>query len=133
MPRNATESEGVLNAKQQAALAALLEGTTITDAAQSAGIDRTTLHRWLRDDLEFRAARNRGLRLLEESVMARLVPLADRALGVVEEQVGERDLQVALAVLKGVGVLAGTSIRIGSGSAETLRQADFAAEVLGQR
>ena len=45
-----------LSPKKIRALEALLTASSVTDAAKMAGVDRTTLHRWLSDDSQFRAA-----------------------------------------------------------------------------
>lgn len=42
--------------KRQAALAALMESSTLTEAAEKAGIDRRTLYNYLHNDLEFARA-----------------------------------------------------------------------------
>jgi hypothetical protein len=47
LPRKATPGDG-LSAAQETALAALLAGQTVT-ATQAAGVDKTTVYRWLRD------------------------------------------------------------------------------------
>ena len=44
---------------QLAAIVALVGGSSVTDAAERVGIDRTTLHRWLSGDAAFLAALNR--------------------------------------------------------------------------
>jgi hypothetical protein len=49
-----------LSPTQTAALESLLSGTSITDAAAAAGVDRTTLHNWPRKNFVFQAALNRG-------------------------------------------------------------------------
>src|SRR5262245_44514608 len=49
-----------LTPPQETALAALLLGKTVTAAAQTAGVDRTTIYRWLKEDFDFLAALNRG-------------------------------------------------------------------------
>src|SRR4051794_4458037 len=49
MPHNATE----LAPNQLAAIAALVGDCSVTDAAGRAGVDRTTLHRWLAGDAAF--------------------------------------------------------------------------------
>jgi transposase-like protein len=40
---------------QTLAMAALLAGKSITEAARAAGVDRTTIHAWLKKDASFRA------------------------------------------------------------------------------
>ena len=47
---------------QAAIVEAMLAGNTITDAAAEAGVNRHTVHRWLKGDFAFQAALNRGRR-----------------------------------------------------------------------
>lgn len=42
--------------KRQAALAALMDSSTLTEAAEKAGISRRTLYNYLRNDIEFARA-----------------------------------------------------------------------------
>lgn len=99
--------------QQAQALAALLGGATITSAAEAAGVDRTTLHRWLREDFSFQAAYN-GLRCdLRREIEARLDNVANAALGTVSAAVDAGDVRAALAVLRGTGVFAGSCPSIG--------------------
>lgn len=42
--------------KRQAALAALLDSSTLTEAAEKAGIDRRTLYNYLHNDIDFARA-----------------------------------------------------------------------------
>jgi hypothetical protein len=61
-PQNATEKgTQTLSPAQAQALASLAAGQTVSDAAQAAHVDRTTVYRWLNNDpifaAEFNAAR----------------------------------------------------------------------------
>lgn len=47
---------GILNKKKETALQAILDSTTLKDAASKAGISRTTLYRYMNEDDEFKAA-----------------------------------------------------------------------------
>ena len=51
MQQNASPSEPALEPKQVRALERLLAGSTVAQAAEAAGVDRSTVHRWLRDVL----------------------------------------------------------------------------------
>src|SRR5438046_1747190 len=66
MQQNATPA-GTLSGTQERALTMLLSGKSITDAATAAEVDRTTVHRWLKEDFGFQAALNRGRRELREA------------------------------------------------------------------
>ena len=61
MPRNATP-DGRLKPRQQAVLERLLAGETVTAAARAAKVDRSTVHRWLKEDYTFGAAYNQDSR-----------------------------------------------------------------------
>jgi hypothetical protein len=76
LPHNATLEP--LTPIQETAIASLLAGKTVTDAAADAGVDRATVHRWLREHFGFRAALNAGRRELRKSVQTRLERLAER-------------------------------------------------------
>ena len=61
MPHSSTdpaEDPPDLPPVQLRALASLARGSSVTDAAGAAEVDRTTLHRWLREDTAFQAAWN---------------------------------------------------------------------------
>src|SRR5215510_13573473 len=107
MQRNATPATDSLTPTQEKALAALLAGKTVTAAATAAEVDRTTVHRWLKDDFTFRAALNRGQRDLREAMQARVMGLAEKASLFVERAITEGDGKTALALLKGFGLLSG--------------------------
>lgn len=104
VPHNATDPDA-LSTTQERALAALLAGMSVTDAAAAARVDRTTLHRWLKDDYGFQAELNRERRLHREAMQARLTALAARAVQNVEASVAAGDCRTSLAVLRAVGVL----------------------------
>ena len=104
-PYNATVLEPLTPA-QETAIAALLAGKTITDAAADAGVDRATVHRWLREDFTFTAAFNAGRRELREGVQTRLERLAEKAAAAVERAIDNGDVKAALEILKGLQVLA---------------------------
>jgi hypothetical protein len=76
-PHNATSGND-LSATQETALAALLAGQKVTDAAKAAGIHRATIYHWLKDSDRpaFRRALDRGRRELRRAARARLLALA---------------------------------------------------------
>src|ERR671919_2749308 len=57
--QNSTHSEE-LSPSQITAIAAITSGATITEAASKAGIDRSAIHLWLRQDAVFVAELNRA-------------------------------------------------------------------------
>ena len=78
------DKERELSSAQLTALTALATGATVTLAAGEAGVDRTTVHRWLRDDHAFQALWNRIRRDREREALARIEHLAIGALDAVE-------------------------------------------------
>ena len=114
MKQNETpNAEAQLSPAQELALGALMAGGRVTEAADAAGVSRSTLHRWMREPV-FLAAHN-GRRLeLAASANAKLRNLRDKALDVVDQALDAGDARVAVAVLKGVGMLDGQSPLVGS-------------------
>ena len=109
--------------ERDAAVSALLDGRNTADAADAAGMDRPTLHDWMRDDADFIAALNGGRRRLRDAADTRLLALAGKAMDCLERAVEDGDARAALAVLKGLG-LPGPSIRcVGPDDPATVRQA----------
>ena len=116
-----------LNPKQVVALESLLRGSTATEAARTAGVDRRTLFRWLRSDTEFQAAMNRGRREAREAAMLRLEWLAESAVTALEQALGGGDTRSAITLLRGLGLLDG-SWGVGSEDAAVLAIQARAAE-----
>ncbi len=124
MRRNKSLPAEMLTANQEQALAALLTGSSVTDAAAAAAVDRTTVHRWLKDDVQFRAAHNRGRRELCQATEGRLLTLATKAMKCVETALDSGDGKVALALLKDLGLLPGVLPSIGSDDPAILAEND---------
>ncbi len=102
-----------LSPEQQSALERLLIGDTVTASAKVAGVHRATLHRWLQNDFVFQAAWNRGRAEVRDSSEAALLRLAPKALAAIEKALDGGDVQTAIALLKGCGLLSGKSPKIG--------------------
>lgn len=102
--QNASDCDS-LSPKQQQALAALLTGLSVTDAAIAAAVDRTTLHRWLKDDYSFRIALIHERRLYREAMQRRLMGLAEKAAENVAASVARGDSRISLSVLRSLGLL----------------------------
>ncbi len=129
MSRSDRKNEGIkLSASQIRAVEALLHGQTMTAAAKSAGISRETLHRWQRENFAFQAIYNEGRRELLNAIQSRLLALADKATETVTEAIEQGDTKAALALLKGLGMLPGSPIRIGTDDPHILRQDSEIAE-----
>lgn len=87
------------------ALRALGAGQSVRGAAKSSGVCRNTVHNWLKHDPHFRAAFNAWKEELLESGRARLLKGADAAITSVLKAAAQGDMQAALAILKGLGML----------------------------
>lgn len=99
---------------------ALLSGEQITAAAKTAKVNRSTLHRWLKEP-EFLAALNTCRSELREAQHDRLASLASSAIEVIEQALEEGDARTALAVLRGVGLLDGQTPHTGPTNADRIR------------
>lgn len=118
--RDETGQNATLSATQEIAIAALLEGHTVTDAAAAAGVTRQTVHRWTTEDSEFAAEMNRQRLEIRTAYRRRVERLAEHAIGAVETAIGEGDAKTALAILKSLGLLDSTTI--GPTDAEEIAQ-----------
>ena len=123
MGRIESPADATLSAGQLAALEALLVGRTVTEAAVAAQVDRTTVHRWLREDFVFQAQLNQERRQLRRQMSARLTHLAERAVAAVEQALEDPNPTIGLALLKGLGLLTGSPPPI---------ESDDAAELAGE-
>ncbi|MCP4444637.1 MAG: hypothetical protein GY811_04730 [Myxococcales bacterium] len=101
------EQEYELSAMQSRALHLLVGGMSVSKAAEEVGVDRSTLHRWLRDDWAFKAAVNGARIELQRAVQLRLAQVASSATEVVATAIDNGDVRAAIAVLKGLGALSG--------------------------
>lgn len=112
MTQNETDqTTPALSKAQNSVMEALLTGSTVTHAASVAGVARTTVHRWLRDDWAFQAELNRERREIRDAIRSQLLRAAESAVRSVSRAIDEGDLRVAMDVLKGVGFL-GSRIQI---------------------
>src|SRR6185437_10739799 len=90
---------------QLAYLRALISGKTITAAAEEAGVARKTVYRW-QSNPRFAAVLNAWRNQAMESARTQLVGLTDEAIETLSVALKKnRDVRVALALLKGVGGL----------------------------
>ena len=115
-------SQSGLTAMQSEVMSALLSGETIKAAAELAGVDRSTVHRWLRDDWHFQAARNRGIDAIQTATITGLQALAQSALEVIQKAISDGDQHTAINVLKGVGLLSRHQLTPRSGNPDVLRE-----------
>lgn len=76
-------TNGNLKTKQHKAIAALLSAKDVQSAAQQAGVGERTLHRWLDEDPEFKAALREAEGRAIDDAVRRLVGATNSALSVV--------------------------------------------------
>lgn len=84
-----------LSAAQLNAIAALWAGQSITDAATAAGVQRQTVHAWLRQ-AQFVIVLNTGRAELWEAQQNALRALGDKANSVLETALDSKDMALAL-------------------------------------
>ena len=77
----------------------------MTAAAEAAGVDRTTLYRWLRNKQHFQEALDRALEELEATFAPRLTAVADEAIDRLKGAIWAEDSKTSLAVLEKLGLL----------------------------
>ena len=129
MPRTRTPhdaTDDTLTTPQLLAVSVLVAGDTMTAAAEAAGVDRSTVYRWLRDDFAFQAAVNAGRHELQEEIRGKLFRLAVDAADTVAAAIRAGDARTGLAVLRELEVLNGGALVVGSQKPDDLRDdADY--------
>ena len=109
MTHNATGKENNLTVAQLKALGPLASGVAISRVAEAAGVDRTTVYRWLREDAAFVAEFNRHKEESLDAIQTQLRSMAQLAVGVLRSILEDDKapatvrLRTALAVLGSVG------------------------------
>ena len=105
-----------LSIEQQNAIDLLLQGKSDRSAAEAAGVSRQTVWEWRKKDVLFIAELNRQRSEMWSEAKARMKSLANRALDVVELQLGSSEPKAALAaaryVLQGTQLLGDTDLPI---------------------
>jgi transposase-like protein len=113
-------TEIVLAKEQQAVLEGLVMGKSVTEVAQAAGVGRTTIYRWLKNDPAFRAAYNQWHEQMQENTRSRLLMMLDKATGALEKALEAGNSQAALELLRGMGALKQRAV--GPTDAEEIRR-----------
>ncbi len=85
-----------LEAKQEQALAMILQGEKDVKIAASLGINRTTIYRWRKYDTEFMKALDERQTLMREAASNGLLELTEAALEAVREALKDDDNRVRL-------------------------------------
>lgn len=92
-----------VSSKQRAALDALATGSTHAEAADSAGVSRETVSRWLNHHPAFRTAYAAQCSALAAEAVERCRAIRAKASAVVLAKLDDADLPTALAALRAVG------------------------------
>jgi hypothetical protein len=90
----------------------ILSGKSISEAARSSGVGRTTIYNWLRCDPFFQAAFNQWQDEMEKSCRARLLTMTDKAADAVCRAVEGGDAKLAMQLLKGMGIISPAPARL---------------------
>jgi DNA-binding LacI/PurR family transcriptional regulator len=106
-------------------------GATVSAAAEAAGVSRETVHRWLRNDWQFRASLNRARRELQESVNARLLACSHKAADNIAQAIESGDVRLSLVILRGLGALSGNPPTLGTDDPDLLRDEEETARAEG--
>ena len=110
-PARQNESEpsssipAALSVSQQTAIRELTAGASITDAANSAGVTRQTISRWIHQDPRFQAAYNAWQREMIDSARAQALAMTGKALATIDAAIEKGHVNAALAVARHTGVL----------------------------
>jgi len=132
--QDATDANSGLSVKQDAAIPLLLAGETVSEVASALDVHRSTVHRWMALP-EFVATLNSRRWEAREASEARLHQLQIAALDAIERAVENGDARIALAVLKGTGLLEGKPLPIGpaevKGVESQVRDRERQRELLG--
>jgi hypothetical protein len=102
-------AEVMLHDKQPLALSALVQGASVVEAAQAAGVNRRTVHRWLQQP-QFQAELHQAQRSFCISLRTKAANLTDESVNVIEEMLGRGSLYTALNLLKSIDILNGQSL-----------------------
>ena len=94
-----------LSSVQQLALRRLTSGSTIVAAARSAGVDRRTLHSWIKSDPDFAAAYNAWQQEVIASGRTRVLAMSNKSLDIVQAAMEKGDTRIAMQIAKSTGLL----------------------------
>ncbi len=89
-------TDSTLNPQQLAVIEAWASGASKAEAARSAGVDRTTIYVWLRDNPEFAAQFDLARLEQTDAIRARLGGLAEKAVETISEIMANNSLPPAL-------------------------------------
>jgi hypothetical protein len=94
-----------LTPPQRTAIILLTSGHTLVASATAAGVNRTTLYRWLKGDSAFLAAFNAWQKDVIDTARGRILALSDLAVNTVAKAMTKGDASTAMKVLGAIGAL----------------------------
>ena len=95
-----------LDANRLAVFEGVVGGLSVADAAEMAGVGRSTAFGWMRADPPFKAAIEAWKAEQREVSLARLTKMTDKAVGNVEKALDSGDAKLSYSFLKDRGLLA---------------------------
>jgi hypothetical protein len=94
-----------LSPPQQMAIQLMTSGHTLVASATAAGVNRTTLYRWLKRDPAFVAAFNAWQKDVLDTARGRILALSGLAVTTVARAMSGGDADIAVKILKSIGAL----------------------------
>jgi hypothetical protein len=94
-----------LSPPQRLAIQLLTSGKSLVAAATAAGVNRTTLYRWLKADPAFVAAYNAWQKDVRDTARGRILALSDLAITTVAKAMLGGDAKSAIKILQATGAL----------------------------
>lgn len=119
------EDETELSSSQWQALRARLLGKSVREAAEAADVHASTVHRWHREDLEYRTVYNQLRQAQRERFQQELMNAASEAVEAVTRSVEAGDIDRAFRLLEGLGLLSGRLPPVGPTSTAEMKQQVF--------
>ena len=101
---NPDDHDWALSPQQEAAVALLSIGRTVTETAAELGVARQTVSEWANQHLGFRVALNQRRWELWAGLIERLRVLLPKALGVLEKEIDNGGVKASLELLKMAGI-----------------------------
>jgi hypothetical protein len=96
---------GRLKPQQVKAVALILTGCGLGDAAERVGVSRATLHNWTHHNEEFMAAMESWRNDMRRATRTRLIAMSNLGVKAISQALESGDARVALTMFKGLGVL----------------------------
>jgi hypothetical protein len=94
-----------LSPPQRMAIQLLTSGQSLVAAATAAGVNRTTLYRWLKGDPAFVAAYNAWQKDVRDTARGKVLALSDLAITTIAKAMTRGDTRSALKILQATGAL----------------------------